>query len=143
MSGLHNPKRLKKHAVLWATLAVALLVLAACAQPAQPAATATPAQADATTSATPDQTDTTATPTQSALLELTLEELAEYNGKDGKPAYVAVDGVIYDMTNSARWRNGEHNGFSAGQDLTDAIKNQSPHGVANLSRVPVVGKIKE
>ncbi|HML48403.1 MAG TPA: cytochrome b5 domain-containing protein [Clostridia bacterium] len=76
-------------------------------------------------------------------MELTLEELAAYNGKDGKPAYVAVDGIIYDMTNSAFWKNGEHNGFSAGQDLTDVIKKQSPHGVANLSRVPAVGKIKE
>ena len=57
-------------------------------------------------------------------------------------AYVAVDGIIYDMTDSAAWKNGDHNGFEAGKDLTDAIKNQSPHGVGNLARVPVVGKLK-
>ena len=76
-------------------------------------------------------------------IELTLEELAVYNGKDGSPAYVAVDGVIYDVTNSPKWADGEHNGYSAGQDLTDIIKEKSPHGVSKLSKVPAVGKIKE
>lgn len=39
-------------------------------------------------------------------LELTLEELAAYDGKDGNPAYIAVDGVIYDVTDVSleRWR---------------------------------------
>ncbi len=77
------------------------------------------------------------------VLKLTLEQLAEFNGKDGKPAYVAVDGVIYDMTDSRMWRNGMHNGFEAGRDLTREIKEVSPHGVGNLERVPVVGFIVE
>ena len=76
-------------------------------------------------------------------LLLTLEELAAYNGKNGMPAYVAVNGVIYDMTNSALWRNGMHNGYEAGKDLTEVIMTKSPHGLSTLSRVPVVGKIKE
>ena len=75
------------------------------------------------------------------MLELTLDELKQYDGKNGNPAYVAVDGIIYDMTNVAAWRNGEHNGYSAGNDLTDIIKNKSPHGVKNLEGVPIVGKI--
>lgn len=83
------------------------------------------------------------TPSDSPQLELTLEELAAYNGKEGKPAYVAVDGIIYDVSGSSRWKNGEHNGYSAGQDLTDIIKNKSPHGVSVLSRMPAVGKIVE
>ena len=33
----------------------------------------------------------------------TLEELAKYNGKDGNPAYVAVNGIVYDVTNNAAW----------------------------------------
>lgn len=74
-------------------------------------------------------------------LELTLEELAQYNGKDGNPAYVAVDGVIYDVSGSSRWTDGEHNGFEAGNDLTKEIKEVSPHGVSTLSRMPIVGKI--
>ncbi|MGI6005480.1 MAG: cytochrome b5 domain-containing protein [Christensenellales bacterium] len=74
-------------------------------------------------------------------IELTLEELAAYDGKDGNPAYIAVDGVIYDVSGSSRWKDGEHNGYSAGQDLTDPIKNKSPHGLSTLSRVPAIGKI--
>lgn len=76
-------------------------------------------------------------------LILTLEELAQYDGKDGNPAYVAVDGIIYDVTDSARWDEGEHNGFEAGNDLTEGINDASPHGISVLSRMPVVGKIAE
>lgn len=73
------------------------------------------------------------------LLELTLEELSFYDGKEGRPAYVAVNGEIYDVSDSPFWQNGGHNGFEAGQDLTDAIINESPHGLANLNRVPKIG----
>lgn len=76
-------------------------------------------------------------------LVLTLEELKQYDGKNGNPAYIAVDGVIYDVTNVPQWRNGEHNGFSAGQDLTDEIKSISPHGVSKLKTVPVVGRLAD
>ena len=83
----------------------------------------------------------TPVPTQNEeqLIELTLEELSYYNGKDGKPAYIAVQGFIYDVTDSSFWRNGLHNGYEAGQDLTTAIINSSPHGIDNMSRVPKVG----
>lgn len=73
----------------------------------------------------------------------TLEELSTFNGLDGKPAYVAVDGVVYDFTNLGAWRNGKHNGFTAGKDLTDEIINVSPHGVKNLEGVPIVGSLVE
>ena len=127
MSGFANAWKMKKNAALLLLIFTLLFTITACTQPAaQPKATATPTQS-----------------AENVQLELTLEELAAYNGKDGKPAYVAVDGVIYDVTNSARWRNGEHNGFSAGQDLTEIIKGQSPHGTSTLSRMPVVGKIKK
>lgn len=82
-------------------------------------------------------------PVEEPKLELTLEELKEFNGKDGKAAYIAVDGVIYDVSNSSRWRNGEHNDFFAGNDLSEGIKNVSPHGIKVLERMPVVGKIVE
>ncbi|WP_326521342.1 cytochrome b5 domain-containing protein [Faecalispora anaeroviscerum] len=41
-----------------------------------------------------------------------------YHGKNGIPAYVAVNGIVYDVTNSAAWRVATHFGLSAGKDLT-------------------------
>lgn len=76
-------------------------------------------------------------------LVLSTEELAEYNGKDGSPAYVAVDGVIYDVTNSDMWGEGEHNGFEAGKDLSDGLHDESPHGDSVLDNVPVVGSLED
>ena len=76
------------------------------------------------------------------LKAFTLDELKKYNGKDGNPVYVAVDGVVYDFTDLKSWKNGEHNGFEAGNDLTEAIKNKSPHGTSVLKKAKVVGKLQ-
>ena len=128
---------MKTNKYIIVTMIVALLVLTvACAQQTEPAGIAVSEE----TAQSETVSDAAEEPT---MLELTLEELDQYNGKNGNPAYVAVDGVIYDVSGSAKWKDGEHNGNSAGQDLTDVIKNQSPHGVAMLSRVPVVGNIVE
>jgi predicted heme/steroid binding protein len=72
-------------------------------------------------------------------VELTLEQLKEFNGKNGKPAYKAVDGIIYDMSGSMKWANGDHYGNEAGNDLTQAIKERSPHGLVNLQKVVKIG----
>jgi predicted heme/steroid binding protein len=113
---------------------------AASVAPAESAAVTDSAMSDAAadTAVTDSASDDMAT---EGMLELTLDQLKQYDGKNGNPAYVAVDGVIYDVSGSARWKNGEHNGYSAGNDLTDAIMNKSPHGVKNMERMPVVGKL--
>ena len=134
---------MKKKLLLITLLAVAALALAACT-PQTPAATATPVPQTEQPSQAPASPAPEASPEAAVSeggLELTLEELTKFNGKDGARAYVAVDGIIYDMTDSAAWKNGDHNGFEAGKDLTDAIKNQSPHGTGKLSGVPEVGKL--
>ena len=126
---------MKKFVLLTAVISAFILLFAVgCAPAATAAATAaTEAPAAAQTAA-----GTAAEPT-AALLQLTLEELKQYDGQNGNPAYIAVDGVIYDVTNVKEWSGGKHNGYTAGQDLTDIIKNKSPHGVAKLQGVPVVG----
>ena len=74
----------------------------------------------------------------------TLEELSQYNGKDGQPAYVAVDGVVYDVTNVEAWKDGNHKmGLTAGNELTEEITNQSPHGLKVLEGLPIVGEFVE
>jgi len=45
----------------------------------------------------------------------TREQLAQFNGKNGMPAYVAVNGIVYDVTNNAAWSAATHFGLAAGQ----------------------------
>ena len=71
----------------------------------------------------------------------TLDELKTYNGQNGAPAYVAVSGVVYDVTNASKWKNGKHQTVAAGVDLTSAMPS-SPHGTKVLSNLPVVGSLK-
>ncbi len=63
--------------------------------------------------------------------------LAEYDGKEGRATYVAIDGKVYDISHVPQWKMGLHNGFSAGQDLTSSI-GLSPHGKAILERMKAV-----
>lgn len=79
-------------------------------------------------------------PGDNATRYFTLDELAVYNGKNGNPAYVAINGVVYDVTNSPAWAAATHFGLSAGNDLTNAFA--SCHAGANiLNQLPVVGKL--
>lgn len=72
--------------------------------------------------------------------ELTLQGLAKFNGKDGNPAYVAVNGTVYDVTNNAAWAAASHFGLTAGKDLTNEFA--SCHaGQPILSKLKVVGKL--
>lgn len=73
-------------------------------------------------------------------LDLTTEELAKYDGKDGHKAYVAIDGTIYDVTDVDAWQNGEHHGNVAGKDLSEVIMH-APHKKSVLANLPVVGKL--
>ena len=78
-------------------------------------------------------------------INLTPAQLAEFDGKDGRPAYVAVDGVIYDVTTSRLWRGGEHDPSHgeamAGRDLSELLHTKSPHGSEHLKHFPIVGKL--
>lgn len=48
----------------------------------------------------------------------TLEELSQNDGGNGRPAYVAVNGIVYDVSNEIRWGGGTHFGLYAGHNLT-------------------------
>lgn len=75
--------------------------------------------------------------------KFTLKDLEEYNGKDGNPSYVSVNGVVYDITDSKLWKNGKHmNKHYAGMDLTESIT-QAPHNAEVLEKMKQVGKLKE
>ncbi len=143
---------LKKFALL-ALFITLVLVLVGCA-PKAPEATPTPVP-PVVTDAPAVQSEAPAVESEAPVVEsetpneepapaaeevkLTLEELAKFNGKDGARAYIAVDGVVYDVTDSAAWKDGAHNGFEAGKDLTTEIKEKSPHGVSKLDNVVKIG----
>lgn len=74
---------------------------------------------------------------------MTREELAGYDGREGRPAYAAVGGKVYDFTASRLWAAGNHmQQHQAGQDLTEALKS-APHVRAVVERFPVVGLLEE
>jgi predicted heme/steroid binding protein len=65
----------------------------------------------------------------------TLEELSQYDGKDGNPAYATVDSVVYDLTEV--FEDGNHLGHSAGEELTEEF--YSAHTIEKITKYPVVG----
>lgn len=73
------------------------------------------------------------------LKKFTPDELKQYDGKEGKPAYIACNGKVYDVTESFMWEEGNHQGqHAAGKDLTSEMS-MAPHGEETLERVKLVG----
>jgi predicted heme/steroid binding protein len=70
----------------------------------------------------------------------TMEEIAQFDGKDGRPAYIVVDGVVYDVTNVRQWASGIHFGFEPGADVTEALA-AAPHGANQLDNAEIVGTV--
>jgi len=67
------------------------------------------------------------------------EELKQSDGKGGRPAYIALNGKVYDVTGSYLWTNGEHQGeYFAGHDLTSTLAN-APHSEEKLDNFKQVG----
>jgi len=97
-------------------------------------------------STTPAVTATSTTPststTQSVTLRsFTLAELAVFDGHSGTTAYIAVNGIVYDVTDVAEWTNGWHKGMHlAGTDATAAFAD-SPHSSAFLGQLEIVGTL--
>lgn len=74
--------------------------------------------------------------------ELTLEELSKYDGANGAPAYIAIDGIVYDVSLSPVWAGGTHYGLYAGRDLTTEFKNCHKGQMSILENLPKVGNLK-
>lgn len=71
----------------------------------------------------------------------TSDELSRYNGRNGNPAYVAVNGIVYDITSNAAWGGATHFGLTAGTDVSSQFA--SCHaGQPILSKLKVVGKMQ-
>lgn len=77
---------------------------------------------------------------------VTRAALAANNGKEGNPCWIAIDGAVYDASNSPQWVNGEHvpseGKARCGNDLSMVIS-QSPHGREVLSSLTRVGVLTD
>jgi len=70
----------------------------------------------------------------------TKNQLALRNGQDKPEIWVALHGLIYNVTDSRLWRNGKHYEHWAGQDLTDELKD-APHTEAVFEKFTLIGRL--
>jgi arsenite oxidase small subunit len=77
------------------------------------------------------------------LRRLSLKELEGFDGKEGRPLYLAFKGRIYDLSNSRLWIQGMHMGMhTRDENLAETIKG-APHGEEMLERFPILGTLVE
>ncbi len=74
--------------------------------------------------------------------QYTRSQLALRNGQDRPEIWIAYQGVIYDVSQSRLWRNGQHYEHWAGQDLTDELPD-APHTARVFEDKEVVGHLKD
>lgn len=71
------------------------------------------------------------------------EALSQYDGKDGRPCYIAHGDRVIDVSSSKLWKTGIHmKRHPAGTDLTAAI-GAAPHQTDVLDKYPQVGLFKK
>lgn len=69
-------------------------------------------------------------------------QLALRNGQDKPEVWVALNGIIYDVSKSRLWNKGKHYEHWAGQDLTDELPD-APHNEKVFDKFKVVGKLTD
>ena len=127
-------------------LALLAMVIVACGgnEPATTVPTADPTAS--TTASTAGGTTATSAPA-SEEKTFTAAELAEFDGKEGRPAYIAVDGVVYDVSASVRWPEGGHTACfldaKAGNDLSQELERAPSNMRALVERLPAVGRLEQ
>ena len=70
----------------------------------------------------------------------TRQQLSLRNGQDKAEVWVAVNGLIYDVTESRYWKTGRHYDHWAGQELADELA-QAPHLPDVIKKFKIVGRL--
>jgi len=73
--------------------------------------------------------------------DMTVTELATYNGKNGKKPYVGIDSFVYDMSQSSSFTTGSGTHYShlLGTVLTDQLI--AKHGITKIFGFPIVANL--
>ncbi|MBL7835307.1 MAG: cytochrome b5 [Cyclobacteriaceae bacterium] len=79
-------------------------------------------------------------PNTSDLPLYTRNQLALRNGQDKPQIWIALNGIIYDVTTSRLWRDGKHYEHWAGQDLTHELKD-APHTEKVFDKFKPIGRL--
>lgn len=66
------------------------------------------------------------------------QTLSSFDGREGRPAFIAFNGRVYDVTGKKLWDGGIHAKHLSGGDLTGALI-KAPHGEEKLGGVKIVG----
>lgn len=68
--------------------------------------------------------------------EFNINELSNYNGKNGKPPYIAIFGTVYDLTDVDKW---QEKNIKVGCDLTGEYKEVYGNDKSHLKNLKVAG----
>ena len=71
----------------------------------------------------------------------THNELAQYNGQEGRPAYIGVRRNVYDVSEVPEWKGAEIHGNVFGHDLSDVTYQQAAKKCSPVSKLPIIGKL--
>jgi len=75
------------------------------------------------------------------MTKITQSDLSKNDGKEGRQAYVAVDGKVYDVGSSDLWALGSHmQQHQAGADLSEELA-RAPHGTEVFERMKLAGEL--
>ncbi len=73
--------------------------------------------------------------------QITEDDLKRCDGQEGRPAYIAFRGKVYDVSGSDLWSGGLHQfRHQAGKDLTADFA-AAPHDESVFGRLPLVGRL--
>ena len=69
----------------------------------------------------------------------TVDELSKHNGKNGAKSYIAVGGIVYDVTGVSKWSGGNHYGITAGRVLDKEFAQGHGNRLSIMEYAPAVG----